>query len=168
MLDLSDLEQAARTFAAERHGAQRYGDHPYTFHLERVRAVLADHGYGGALGVAAWLHDILEDTPTTRDEIADRFGAHVAALVWAVTGVGATRKERNASMYGKIRDTEGAALLKLADRIANVEAARTRPDKLRMYRSEAEAFTQALAGLGDPRLWARLQAAFAAAPRDPG
>lgn len=156
-------EADARRFAEERHAGQRYGEHPYSVHLAAVRAVLADFGHGGALGVAAWLHDTVEDTATTREEIAERFGAEVAALVWAVTGVGRSRKDRNASAYEKIRRTPGAAILKLADRIANVEASRSRLDKLRMYQQEAADFERALAGLGDERMWDRLRRALAVA-----
>lgn len=155
-------ELDARRFAEERHGGQRYGAHPYVVHLVAVRAVLDDFGHGGRFGVAAWLHDTVEDTATTREEIAVRFGAEVAALVWAVTGVGASRKERNASAYEKIRQTPEAAILKLADRIANVEASRDQPDRLRMYRREAPDFERALAGLGDGRMWDRLRAALGA------
>jgi (p)ppGpp synthase/HD superfamily hydrolase len=158
-----DVETEARAFAVEKHGGQRYGDRPYVVHLEAVRAVLADFGYDGTLAVAAWLHDTVEDTDATREEISARFGEEVAALVWAVTGTGETRKERNAAAYAKMRAHPPAAVLKLADRIANVEASRTRPDKLAMYRSELDGFTRALEGLGDPRMWARLRAAARAA-----
>lgn len=163
MRDQAEAEAEARRFAEERHAAQRYGEHPYSVHLAAVRAVLEDFGHGGALGVAAWLHDAVEDTGTTREEIAERFGAEVAALVWAVTGVGQSRKNRNASAYEKIRRTPGAAILKLADRIANVEASRSRLDKLRMYQQEAADFERALAGLGDERMWDRLRRALAVA-----
>ncbi|AUX23250.1 uncharacterized protein SOCEGT47_037730 [Sorangium cellulosum] len=160
--DQDSLEAAAQRLAEERHAAQRYGKLPYVVHLAQVRAVLSAYGYGGALGVAAWLHDTVEDTDTTPEEIAARFGEEVATLVWAVTGTGESRKERNRSAYEKIRKHPQAAILKLADRIANVEASREHPDKRAMYRDEHEAFERALAGLGDPRMWARLRAALLA------
>ena len=47
-------------------------------------------------------------------------GVHVADLVWAVTGVGANRKERNQSIYDKIKNYPMAAVLKTADRIADL------------------------------------------------
>jgi (p)ppGpp synthase/HD superfamily hydrolase len=156
-------EERARSFASEKHAAQRYGEQPYVVHLAAVRAVLAAFGHGGALAVAAWLHDVVEDTDVSRDEVCAAFGEEVAALVWAVTGVGANRKERNASAYEKIRQLPAAATLKLADRIANVEASQTQPDKLAMYRKEWSAFSAALAGLGDERMWRRLRAALGVA-----
>ena len=150
----------ARRFAEAAHADQRYGEAPYVTHLSAVRAVLGDFGHGGPLAVAAWLHDVVEDTAVTRDEVEARFGAEVAALVWAVTGVGATRKERNASAYEKIRAHPPAAVLKLADRIANVEASRTVPEKLEKYRAEWGAFHAHLGQLGEARMWARLKVAL--------
>lgn len=166
MTNADDLERAARRFAEERHAGQRYGDCPYLVHLDAVRCVLQDFGYGGALGAAAWLHDVVEDTPTSRDEVASRFGEEVASLVWAVTGIGRNRKERCSSAYEKIRAHPAAATLKLADRIANVEASRG-SRRLLMYRAEWPAFREALSGMGDERMWHRLAAGMDPA-NDPG
>ncbi len=154
------IEDQARAFAIEKHAAQKYGDLPYEVHLSAVREVLRSFDHAGPLAVAAWLHDVVEDTATTKEEVSARFGDEVATLVVAVTGVGPNRKERNASAYAKIRATPAAAILKLADRIANVEASRTRPDKLAMYREEWPSFEGALAGLGDERMWSRLRTAL--------
>lgn len=160
--DQAQREHEARNFAQQHHANQQYGNQPYITHLEQVRAVLTDVDYDSPFGVAAWLHDTIEDTGVTREQIATRFGNEVAALVWAVTGEGATRHERNESAYVKIRAYPPAAILKLADRIANVEASRTRPDKLQMYQHEHTTFTEALHGLGDDRMWRRLSDALEA------
>ncbi|AKV04311.1 GTP pyrophosphokinase [Labilithrix luteola] len=159
-VDSDELERDARALAEARHATQRYGDRPYVFHLDAVREVLRSFDIQGDLAVAAWLHDVLEDTATSREELRTRFGADVDELVWAVTGIGATRKERNASAYAKIRATPRAAYLKLADRIANVEAGRDRPDKLAMYRTEQHGFERALEGLGSEDMWNRLRRAL--------
>jgi (p)ppGpp synthase/HD superfamily hydrolase len=157
---MTPLESRARDFAAERHSEQKYGEAPYTVHLAAVRAVLADFDSHADLLTAAWLHDVVEDTGTSIDEVRTLFGDVVANMVWAVTGVGANRKERNASAYSKIRAYPVAAQLKLADRIANVEASRGVQGKLGMYRNEHPAFKDALAGLGPSAMWARLEAAL--------
>ncbi len=169
MMTADDLEREARRFAEERHADQRYGVRPYVVHLEAVRGVLQDFRYGGELGIAAWLHDVVEDTPTSREEIASRFGDEVASLVWAVTGIGRNRKERCASAYEKIRAHPAAATLKLADRIANVEASRG-SHQLLMYRAEWPSFREALSGLGDERMWRRLAMGLEASsdPGEPG
>jgi len=137
--DWRELEVQARAFAARAHRGQLYGNKPYTVHLAAVRRVLADFGIGDRYAVAAWLHDTIEDTGVTREEIAGRFTVAVGDLVWAVTGVGSTRRERNADAHAKIRafPGAGAGLLKLCDRIANVEACRqNNPRLLDMYRKE--------------------------------
>jgi (p)ppGpp synthase/HD superfamily hydrolase len=160
VIDCNEAEAIA--FAVERHGDQRYGDLPYVVHLAAVRAVLADAEIGGDFIVAAWLHDVVEDTPTTKAEVAERFGESVAELVWAVTGVGCDRKARNADAYAKMQALPAAATLKLADRIANVEASlRSSPENLAKYRAEWPAFSAALDGLGDEQLWDRLRIALA-------
>ncbi len=75
-------------FARERHAGQlRKGtDLPYIVHPEGVATILARH-YPGRddLEAAGWLHDVLEDTATTREELGARFGPDVLVLVDAVT-----------------------------------------------------------------------------------
>jgi guanosine-3',5'-bis(diphosphate) 3'-pyrophosphohydrolase len=155
-------EGRAREFAIAAHGDQRYGSEPYVVHLAAVRQVLRDFGYGGELGLAAWLHDTVEDTAVTVEELEREFGPRVAALVWAVTGVGENRKERTASAYAKLRALPDAITVKLADRIANSEAsARSNPRLLAMYRDELPTFTAALGEHGDPAMWERLRRALA-------
>ncbi|WP_405493760.1 HD domain-containing protein [Nocardia sp. NBC_00511] len=157
-------EDAARRFAEAAHGNQKYGDGPYSDHLSAVRAVLGDFGFGGEFGVAAWLHDVLEDTAVSRAELESTFGAGVTELVWAVTGVGDTREERNADIYRKIAAHPAAVVVKLADRIANVEAsAGTR--YLAMYQREYPEFRSRLGTFlaDDPsisRMWSRLDRAI--------
>ncbi len=149
-------EVRARQFAVEAHGAQKYGDQPYQSHLAAVVQVLADFGYTGLWAVSGWLHDTLEDTKATHRDI-ENFGHHVYRLVWAVTGEGKNRKERNADIYRKCREYAPAVVLKLADRIANVEAAQDNPKMRRMYGREAQEFYEALGEYGDSRMWERLQ-----------
>src|SRR5512140_2370165 len=154
----ADLETAARAYALRAHGDQRYGAHAYVVHLAAVRDALAEFGHGGDLLVAAWLHDTLEDTTARREEIRAAFGPGVEALVWAVTGEGPDRKARNEAAYAKIRAHPAAASLKLADRLANCRASvRDNPGLLAKYRAEMPRFSEALAGLGDPRLWQALR-----------
>jgi len=72
---------------------------------------------------AAWLHDVLEDTDASNDQIEEIFGKCVLDIVYCVTdGEGATRSERKKEVYKKIIANQDAINVKLADRIANVEA----------------------------------------------
>lgn len=139
-----DPIKVAKFFAATKHGGQQYScGLPYTHHLASVELVLRRFGYTELdLLVAAWLHDVIEDTDCKAKEIAEMFGLDVAALVNAVTNEpGANRKIRHALTYPKIRAMPRAVCLKLADRIANVEAGGR---LVEMYKKEHEDFKRAL------------------------
>lgn len=174
-VDWAKLEVEAREFAARAHRGQKYGSKPYTFHLSAVCDVVHDFGPQGPLSVAAWLHDVVEDTDVTREEVAERFSAVVADLVWAVTGVGESRAERNKDAYAKVvahsrsaPPRAPAAKLKLADRIANAEQSRKdNPRVYAMYCKEQPGFLAMIeealgaeAFASDPMV-ERLRAAFA-------
>lgn len=142
---ISLREDQARVFAQRAHGDQKYGDQPYIVHLAAVRTVLAEFGFDGDYLVAAWLHDVLEDTKTTYRTLDAAFGLDVAMLVVAVTGNGANRKERNANVYEKLQMGPRAIPLKLADRIANGRSCMKNNKKLlAMYQSEYPEFRAAL------------------------
>lgn len=155
---------SAADFAIKRHAGQKYGDLPYAAHLADVVLMLIGAGFTEPeMEAAGWLHDVLEDTPTTLGEIDRLLGSPVAVLVHAVTSEpGRNRKERNEQTYPKIRQAGPLAVgLKLADRIANVQSCwRTRDAKLFMYHREYRDFRAALRnGDDDPRviaLWLAL------------
>jgi hypothetical protein len=112
-------------FAQTAHGTQKYATRlPYIVHLTAVYGVLVRFGVNDdTILTAAWLHDVLEKTGVRFDEIVDKFGVDVAALVALVTNEpGESRKSRQAITYPKIKSSISARTLKLADRIANVEA----------------------------------------------
>lgn len=138
----------AKEFAIKAHGEQKYGDFPYATHLQAVVSVLDRFEVTHPnIIAAAWLHDVLEDTPTEWLDITENFGDDVADLVWAVTNEpGKNRKERMLKTYPKIRVFGPQAVtLKLADRIANVEhSIRHKTRHLEMYQREYPAFRYAL------------------------
>jgi len=155
----------AETFARNAHGSQMYGDQPYAAHLEAVVQVLKDAGMDdNVLLSAAWLHDVIEDTELTQEDIANLCGSDVAAIVWACTGVGANRRERNRSISEKIGTNWRYASVKTADRIANVEASRGKPIAS-MYDKEREAFWDHIAVHAYWRLADRLKAAYDIKPK---
>lgn len=173
-MDAKERFDEARAVAIAAHGGQMYGDQPYAYHLQAVVDVLTRFGARledaatAPLLVAAWLHDSLEDTALTFAEIEARFGAEVAELVWRVTDEpGATREERKPATYLKTRESAMAVVLKLADRIANVEASLATDRKLvEMYRREHAEFRTMLhpAAGGEiaSRMWTCLDALLAA------
>jgi (p)ppGpp synthase/HD superfamily hydrolase len=159
----------AKFYAAVKHGDQTYaGSLPYTHHLSQVEAVMrrfgitavADPAYDAHLWLedpraetdarlleCAWLHDVIEDTGTKRKDIEEMFGTFVADLVDAVSNppkdVAANRAARHAMVYPKIRKTRDAIVVKLSDRIANVEMGGS---LVQMYRKEYENFRINLKG----------------------
>lgn len=144
-----NLIEQAMMFATQKHvldNHQLYGDLvPYTHHLAAVEQVLLRFGFKDEeLRVAAWLHDVIEDTrdkpnKVKRRIIEEKFGEPVGELVWAVTSEeGHNRAVRNAMTYPKIRAAGPLAVaLKLADRIANIEFGGRGCD---MYKKEHAAF----------------------------
>jgi (p)ppGpp synthase/HD superfamily hydrolase len=146
--DLEGLVDRARRFAVKAHGTQMYGDKPYVAHIDHVVRVLVSFGYSGDHILAAgYLHDVLEDTHVTCEDLAREFPASAVKLVFAVTDEpGRNRKERKAKTYPKIVAAGDAAVaIKLADRIANVQAAiKAGSRHVEMYRNEHSAFRAAL------------------------
>lgn len=123
-------------FALNRHGAQKYGDQPYIVHLTQVVNVLASFGYGGNLTIisAAWLHDVLEDTGTTREELREVFGVPIEYVVWCVTAdQGGNRMQRLRTIIPRLLSSETALIVKLADRIANTEECKR--NNLKLHRA---------------------------------
>ena len=74
----------AREFAEKAHGTQKYGDKPYVTHLDAVATWLRELGRAD-LENAGYLHDVLEDTKTTRAELETAFDSRTAERVAAVT-----------------------------------------------------------------------------------
>ena len=154
----------ARDYAVRKHWGQMYGDLPYIVHLEQVAAVCKEFGLPTIVQVAAYLHDILEDTNTTASELVCEFGYDVATLVYSVTdGEGKNRKERKENTYHKTASNPHGIYLKLADRIANVRAS-NKGDKgelLSMYKKEAISFKKALHKTGiAENMWQTLTLAY--------
>jgi len=137
-----------KMLATEAHKSQRYGNFPYTYHLEKVEEVLKrfisinDYFYHELI-IVGWLHDILEDTPTTYQEIENKFGIFITECVYAVTDEkGSNRKERKSKTYPKISNNRFSLIVKLADRIANIEACIKHDENLLfiMYKKEFKDF----------------------------
>jgi (p)ppGpp synthase/HD superfamily hydrolase len=109
-----DIIERAKGFAVEAHGGQKYGDMPYIVHLAHVEEVLTRFGVKNETFIAAaWLHDVVEDTSVTVEEIQAMFGEEVADIIARVTSEpGVNRKERNAKTYPKIAANFMATILK--------------------------------------------------------
>lgn len=121
------LVSRAADFAAERHKEQRRkgsGQWPYVNHLAEVARLLASatKGEDAELIAAGWLHDTVEDTATSRGELASTFGEDVASLVMEVTDDKTLPKqERKRLQVEKTpAKTPRAKMIKLADLTSNL------------------------------------------------
>jgi len=152
---------AIKKFAIEKHGDQKYGEHPYKHHLDMVYKESLCHDLPPIISVASFLHDVLEDTDVTYEDLVKEFGSDkLASLVFCVTDEpGKNRKERKAATYPKLKGNPNAIALKLCDRISNVrycvESGNT--DLLKMYKKEQPEF-EAQLRTSDvyPSLWEEL------------
>jgi GTP diphosphokinase / guanosine-3',5'-bis(diphosphate) 3'-diphosphatase len=122
------IREAAEFGASAHKGQKRLSGEPYIAHPVAAAAILADLRLDGDTIVAAILHDVIEDTPTPKDQLAARFGAVVAELVDAVTKLDQikfkSREEAQAESFRKmvlamVRDLR-VILVKLADRMHNM------------------------------------------------
>lgn len=164
-----DLIDRARRFAENAHNAidhrRKYSGRPYTEHLERVANRVAQVTDDAAAVAAAWLHDIVEDTPTPHAEVERQFGPRVAALVRALTDADSSvgnRAARKAVDRARLAVAPAAAqTVKLADLIDNAaDIAENDPDFARVFLGEMGALLAVLKD-GDPELLAEARALHA-------
>jgi guanosine-3',5'-bis(diphosphate) 3'-pyrophosphohydrolase len=143
--EIKTLEEV-KMFAIRFHGLQDYDGFPYHKHLIDVESLVLRFSNDFDLHIAAWLHDILEDCPVSYNDIKSKFGERVAEIVYAVTDeLGRNRKERKEKTYPKIKSNNDAVLIKICDRIANIEnCILTNNSMLKAYKKEHENFVMSL------------------------
>jgi (p)ppGpp synthase/HD superfamily hydrolase len=85
------LERKAENYAIKKHALQMYGEKPYSYHLKAVVGMVKTRMKGDPMlstyVAVAWLHDVLEDTPTTFEELEREFGLAIAYSVLKLTKV---------------------------------------------------------------------------------
>jgi hypothetical protein len=173
MLDTpARLLVTAAAFAAHKHRDQRrkVGDVPYVNHpLAVARTLTEEGGVDDAVTLAAaMLHDTIEDTATTREELAREFGEAVAAVVMEVTDDKSLAKlERKRQQVAHAAHLSARArLVKLADKLDNLRDLVRQPPKgwgeerVRGYFCWADAVVAAI-GAVNAGLWRAVQAVLA-------
>ena len=150
------LEEAV-AYAAAHHGDQRRPTGaPYLQHLLEALEVLV-RGAGVTdpeILCAAVLHDVVEDTPCTVDDVRREFGDRVAAMVGWVTKPpddGGDPKAAKKAYLAGLRDApQDAILVKLADRASNVQTLRSlSPARQREYYAQTVTYIMPLAATRD-------------------
>lgn len=147
-MNYDELYKEAKLVAQVAHRGQIYDIYPYEKHLDDTVNVVKRFGYAGDYIIAAYLHDSIEDGNLTYNKIKKAFGENVAELVLAVTDPSdcRSRKEKKDRVYQKIICYKDSLIIKLADRIANVEHSMRfgNSQKLKMYKEEYQEFKNKL------------------------
>ncbi|WP_291123136.1 HD domain-containing protein, partial [Flavobacterium sp. UBA6046] len=118
-------------------GQRRKSGEAYFFHPIAVAKIVASEiGLGATAIAAALLHDVVEDTPITVQDIERMFGHKVAQLVEGLTKISKVQKEMNVSMQAEnfrkmlltLNDDVRVILVKIADRLHNMQTLDTMED----------------------------------------
>lgn len=160
VMGVPTLEQRALKFATEAHGAQmrRYEEKPYIYHPVAVAEIVRTFGGSEEMIAAALLHDVVEDTPVTLDEVRKEFGDKVHDLVEWLTDVSkptdgnrAVRKQIDLEHIAKA--PADAKTIKLADIIDNARSIRQYDQNFwKVYRVECGRLLEVMHD-GNHRLW---------------
>lgn len=154
------LEIYAAQFAFEAHKNQKrkYTDEPYIVHPRAVAEIVRTVPHTSEMLCAAWLHDTVEDTDVTIEQIEKEFGSEVAELVSWLTDVskptdGNRKVRKEIDLIHTSRATPQAKTIKLADLIDNTKSI-VQYDKnfAKIYLKEKAALLEVLQE-GDPTLW---------------
>ncbi len=161
--DISLIRKAWEFCVSHHEGQMRLSGEPYIIHPLEVAEVLAEMKLDATAIAAALLHDAVEDTPATSEEIAARFGDQVAHIVEGVTKIDkiqfANREDRQAENVRKmllamVSDVR-VVLIKLADRLHNMRTlAPLQPERQQAIAQETQDIYAPLAhrlGMGKVR-----------------
>lgn len=164
--DAAKVISMARAFAIAAHSAigqtRKYTGEPYWHHPMAVAELVASVTTDADMIAAAWLHDVIEDTKVTRQDVQTVFGSRVASLVVQLTDV--SRPENGNRAARKAIDRQhiaqacpAAKTIKLADLIDNSRSIIERDqDFAKVYIPEKIALLGVLEA-GDARLWSMAQ-----------
>ncbi|MCW9052758.1 MAG: HD domain-containing protein [Motiliproteus sp.] len=159
---MSELIEQARAFAIAAHEnighRRKYTDEPYWVHPQAVAELVASVCDDPTVIAVAWLHDTVEDTPVSLQQIESRFGERVAALVEDLTDISCLADGNRARRKSLDRQHTAAAhphakTVKLADLIHNTQSiVEHAPGFARIYLEEKRMLLEVLQE-GDSQLY---------------
>jgi (p)ppGpp synthase/HD superfamily hydrolase len=121
----SDLAVSALRFARRVHLGQyrKQTGEQFVEHPIAVAQLLSDAGYDGSLIAAAYLHDVVEKTDVNLDEIRERFGPNVAAMIDCLSedpDIDGYSERKRALRQGILESGGDPVIIYAADRVANM------------------------------------------------
>lgn len=156
------VEDRARRYASKAHAEtgqrRKYTDEPYIVHPAAVVELVRSVSHTEEMLAAAWLHDTVEDTASTLNDIRSHFGDTIASLVDMLTNRGDTAGQKRvarkvADFQHSQRASPEAQTIKLADIIDNTRSIiHFDPQFARVYLIEKRVQI-ALLTTGNPALW---------------
>ncbi|WP_260515850.1 HD domain-containing protein [Serratia fonticola] len=156
------LAERARRYATKAHGAidqrRKYTNDPYIVHPQAVMEIVSSVPHSEEMLAAAWLHDTVEDTPSTLADIESHFGPQVASLVAMLTNVSVGSAEnryqrKNRDRRHSANASPQAKTIKLADLIDNTRSLLQYDSHFaKTYLVEKQRLLEVLTE-GDPQLW---------------
>lgn len=166
---MSDIVKIAQEFAYNKHNVpqecKRYGNAPYSVHLENVVEYAKKYSHYlheddvDDVMAAAYLHDLIEDTPANLKIIKRTFNEKIATIIFAVTNErGEDRKDINFKTYPKIWKNDLAIFVKLCDRLSNTKTSKETGHRMyEVYTKEYPLFRYSLKIKGlYPDMWNEL------------
>jgi len=163
---MSDLVERARIYATEAHQRinhrRKYNNEPYHVHLSAVAQLVAGVTNDEEMIAAAWLHDTVEDTQATLEDIEAAFGMPVAELVEELTDVskpgdGNRMQRKQIDRMHLAQASPRAKTVKLADLVDNCkDITRHDPRFAQIYLAEMNDLLDVLQG-GDAQLYRRAE-----------
>jgi GTP diphosphokinase / guanosine-3',5'-bis(diphosphate) 3'-diphosphatase len=158
--EMAEVRRAYEIAEAAHAGQMRDEGTPYIVHPLRVAVSLVDELeiHSPDLICAALLHDVIEDSDTTREQIAEMFGDQVARIVWLLTKFDSVSLPAYLAAIEAAAET-GAAIVKLCDRLDNLRflAHSHKAEKKRRYIRTTEDHYLPLAARTDKYLYDELQ-----------
>ena len=170
MTESKSVVELAAEYAEAAHASidqrRKYSNEPYIVHPRAVATIVATVTEDQAMIAAAWLHDVVEDTPVSLVQIEQEFGADIARLVNDLTNV--SRKSDGNREYRESIDRKHTAkadprakTIKLADLIDNLTGIVSHdPGFARIFLAEKERLLTVL-NEGDCRLYEKVRSIIA-------
>lgn len=137
--DIPLIDRAYRLAESAHEGQKRLSGEPYIIHPLNVACIIVELGMDSESVVAALLHDVVEDTPWTLEQIRKLFGENIANLIDGLTKLGkipySSREEQQAENIRKMliamADDIRVIIIKLADRLHNMRTIQFQPPQKR-------------------------------------